>query len=83
VKNNAEGWRRARIAQLRGDDLVQAAVTVEVQIRRTALQVHGKDQAHQTQVMIAVQVTDKDVIDAVVRCAKTHELHLRGFTTVD
>jgi len=46
-------------------------------------QVHGKQQAHQTKVMITVQVTDKNVIDAMVGDLVTHELHLRPFTTIN
>lgn len=68
---------------MRGDDLVEAAVTIHVQIVSPALQMHGKYQSHQSQVMIAVKMADKDVVDPVEIYLKSHELHLRTFAAVD
>jgi anti-sigma-K factor RskA len=47
------------------------------------LQVHGKEQAHQPQVMIAMQMADKDVIYFVDWDLVSHQLHLSAFTAVD
>ena len=44
---------------------------------------HGEDQAHQPEVMIAMQVTDEDPLDAVNAQSEFDELHLGSFATVD
>jgi hypothetical protein len=69
--------------QMRGDDLIQPAMAVQVQIVRSSQQVHRKDQPHQSQIVISVKVGDKDVIDPVKVRLKTHELHLRALPTVN
>lgn len=69
--------------ELYGDDLIQSMIAVEVQIIRTLLQVHGKEQAHQSQVMITVQVTDENMIDLMKRHLVAAQLHLHTFTAID
>ena len=58
-------------------------MSIEVKVIRSPLQVHGEDEAHQPKVVVAVQVADKNMIDAVKVRLKAHELHLRGFPAVD
>lgn len=69
--------------QLCRDDLIEAGVAVEVEVVGSSQQVHGEDQAHETEVMIAMQVADENVIDAVQVRLETHELHLRSFPAVN
>jgi len=83
MKDDAEGRRRLRVTELGGDDLVQAFETVQVQIVGAAIQVHGEQQSHQPQIMIAMQVRDEDVADAVQVGLNFHQLHLRALATVD
>jgi len=54
-----------------------------MQIVHPVLQVHGEEQSRQAQIVIAVQVTYKNMIDPVVGKLKSHELHLSPFTAVD
>ena len=44
---------------------------------------HGEDQPHQAEIMIAVKVADEDVTDPVKVGLKAHELHLCTFSAVD
>lgn len=44
---------------------------------------HGKDQSHQTQEVITVQMTDEDVTDAMEINLVAHHLHLATFTAID
>ena len=69
--------------KLRCNNIIEAGVTVKMEIVRSSLQVHGKDQPHQPEIVIAVQVADKNVIDPVITYLKPHELHLYRFTAVD
>jgi hypothetical protein len=54
-----------------------------VQVVDPSLKVHGKNQSHQSEIMIAVKMADKYVVDPVEICLKTHELHLRRFAAVN
>jgi hypothetical protein len=58
-------------------------MTIDVQFVGTSLQMHGKDQTKKSKVMVAVKVTDKDVIDAMQVGLKFHQLHLRSFAAID
>ena len=44
---------------------------------------HCKEQPGQAKVVVAMQVTYKNMIDFVIGQLKSHELHLSPFTTVD
>ena len=68
---------------MRGDDLVKATVTIHVQVIDPPLQMHCKNQSHQSEIMIAVKMADKDMVDPVEIRLKTHELHLRRFAAVN
>lgn len=65
------------------DYLIQATVTIYVQVAGSALQVQGKDEAHQSEVVITVQMTNEDVIDSMKVCLHAHELHLSTFATIN
>jgi hypothetical protein len=43
---------------------------------------HSEDQPHDAKVVIAMQVADKNVIDAKKIGLKFHQLHLCSFTTI-
>jgi hypothetical protein len=66
-----------------GDDFIQATVAVNVQVVHPTLQVHGKDQSHQPEVMVAVQVADKDMVDPMKICLQSHQLHLSSLATIN
>src|SRR5690348_6173447 len=82
MKNDLEVQRRLRASQLRRDDIIKSAMTEDVQISHPTLQVHGEQQAHESQVMIAMKVADEDMIDAVEVCLQFHQLHLRSFAAI-
>src|SRR5882762_8823870 len=54
-----------------------------MQIVFSMLQVHGEEQSRQPKVVIAMQVTYKNMVDLMVGKLKSHELHLSPFTAVD
>ena len=66
-----------------GNDFIQATMTVQMQVIYPSLEMHRKNQSHQSQVVITVQVADENMIDSVEIGLQTHELHLRSFTTVN
>ena len=49
----------------------------------TPLQVHGEQQAHESQVMISVQMAYKDTADLMKAYAVTDQLHLGAFSAVN
>lgn len=83
MEHDVEVGHRPRVAKGGGDDLVQPPMAVDMQFVRPLLQVHGEDEAHQPQEMVAVQVADKDVVDAVEVGLQLHELHLGALATVN
>jgi hypothetical protein len=66
-----------------GDDLIKSTVTIKMQVVNSSLKVHSKDQSHKAQVMVTMQMSYKDVVDAMKISLQTHELHLRSFATID
>jgi hypothetical protein len=68
---------------LGGNDFVESTVTINVQVIRSPLQVKREDKAHQAEVMISMQVADKNMIDAMKVGLHPHQLHLRSFSTVN
>ena len=69
--------------EVHGDNFVKSAMAVEVEVVGSPEQMHREDQPHQTKVMIAMKVRDKNVVDAVKVCLKAHQLHLCSFTTIN
>lgn len=65
------------------DDFIQTRVTVQVEDSFPSLQVHGKEQAHQTEVVIAMQVADEDVPDPMNVNTLIRQLDLGSFTAVN
>jgi hypothetical protein len=57
-------------------------MAVQMKIIGSSQQVHGKNKSHQSQVMIAMEMADKDVINAMKVGLKPHELHLGSFATI-
>lgn len=58
-------------------------LAVDVQVFFAVVQVHGEEQAHQAQVMIAMQVRDKYMINAMDVSVKAGKLQLCAFTTIN
>jgi hypothetical protein len=83
VKNNFEAGNRTRVTQLRCNYFVETTVCIYVKRVHATLQMHGKDQPQQPKIMIAVQVTDENVINTVKVSLVPHELHLGAFTAVN
>ena len=83
MKNNFEVGRGVGIPELRGDNFVESRVPVDVEVVGSPQQMHGKDQSHQAEVVIAMKVADEDMLDAVKVGVVFHELHLRTFSAVD
>jgi hypothetical protein len=54
-----------------------------MQVVNSSLKVHGKDQSHKAQIMVTMQMTYKDVVNAMKISLQTHKLHLRSLTTID
>ena len=73
----------ARVAQLCCNYFIQACMTVKVEIIGSTQKVHGEDQPHQSEIMIAVEVRNEDMIDPVHVCLIAHELHLRTFSAIN
>jgi hypothetical protein len=42
-----------------------------------------EDKSHETQIMVSMQVADKNVIDTMEVCLHAHELHLSSFPAID
>src|SRR5687768_14178747 len=68
--------------QVCGNDLIQTSGTVKVKVVCATHQMHSEDQTHQAKVMIAVQVRDENMVDAMKVRLKAHKLHLRSFPAI-
>jgi hypothetical protein len=53
-----------------------------VKIGLPLIQVHAKEQAHQTQIMIAMHVADKNGFQAMEIPTKAAKLHLRALASI-
>ena len=58
-------------------------MAVDMEVVGTSLQVHGEDQTKEPEIMITMQVTDEDVIDAMEVSLLLHQLHLCAFAAVN
>jgi hypothetical protein len=56
---------------------------MQVQVGRSFLQVHGKQQTHEPKKMIAMQMADKNTLNFVKRDLKARHLHLRALSTIN
>lgn len=54
-----------------------------MQVIGALLQMHREDKPHKTQVMVAMEVTDEDVVDAMEIHLHLHQLHLCGFAAIN
>jgi hypothetical protein len=54
-----------------------------VQVIDSPLQMHRKNQPHESEVMIPMQMADENMIDPVEVSLQTHELHLCAFATIN
>ena len=82
MKNYFKTGSRSRVPQLRCYNFIQTTVAIEVQIADSSLKVHGKNQTHQTEVMIAVQVAYEDMVYTMEINLQAHELHLCALATI-
>jgi hypothetical protein len=65
------------------NDFIQAAVTVKVKVIRSPQEMHGEDQTHQTEIMVAVEMGNENVVNAMKVGLETHQLHLRTLAAID
>ena len=63
--------------------LFEAAEAVQVEIGLTLLEVHGENESCETEVMIAVKVTDKNMINTTGFYIKAQHLLLRAFAAIN
>ena|SRR5882672_5316240 len=68
--------------ELGQQDFIKATKTVYMQVGFPALQMHGEYQPCQSQVMISVEVTDKNLTDLLNVDREVSELQLRPFSTI-
>lgn len=83
MENDPKRGCGAGIAQVSGDDFVEAGLTVQMKVVCTPEQVHGKQQPHQSEVMVTMKMRDQDVADAVHVGVVAHELHLHAFSAIN
>ena len=74
MKYNFEIDHGPRIFKLGEQDFLQASKTIDMQISIPLLEMHGENEAGDPEIVVAVQVTDKNVIDFVNTNAVSHEL---------
>jgi hypothetical protein len=72
----------AAVFELERKNVSQAFGAVEVDGGRALLQVHGGKQAHQSKIMVTVEVTYKDVTNALMLYLVSHQLHLCTFAAI-
>jgi hypothetical protein len=58
-------------------------MTVKVKVSRSTIQMQGKEQTHEPQVMVTMQVGDKDVINAMEVQVILCQLNLRSLSTIN
>ena len=83
VENDPVFQAGVGIFKLKGNDLVKSALAVDMQVTRPSQQVHRKYNTHQAEVMIPVEVADKDVIDLGGPAPEALHLDLGGLTAID
>lgn len=71
------------MSELCGQNFIESLKTVEVQVGRPSLQVHGKYQSGEPKIVIAVKMTDENMVDLENTEPIPCQLHLAAFTTVD
>ena len=69
--------------KLSRENVIEARKAEYVEVVCAPEQVHGKDQAHQSQVVVAMQMGNKYMADAVKIFLVAQQLHLSAFTAVD
>ena len=74
---------RVAVAQVELEQLLQRLWAVDVQRFGAAIQVHGTDQSRQAQVMIAVQMRNEDVVNALKLQPVATQLQLRTLSAID
>src|SRR5882672_6102867 len=72
-----------RMTQVCQDDIVEPAMRVNMKVGFAMIEVHGEQEPHQSQIMIAVQVTDEYMTDTMKTDAGLGNLKLRTFAAID
>src|SRR5687768_7029024 len=78
-----KGKNGVGIFELQGEQLGQARGTKDVDGRGALLQMHGREQAEETKEVVAMQVADEDITNALMLYFVTHQLHLCTFAAID
>lgn len=82
VQHNTETGHGSGMIEVCGKNFIQSLGAIDVQVVFAVVQVHGKQQAGQAQVVVAMQVRYEDVVDAHQRQPEACQLHLSAFTAV-
>ena len=61
----------------------ESLVSINIERLGAAKQVHTRKQARQAQIMVAMQVADKNMVDTLEFQGITPQLHLGTFSTVN
>ena len=78
-----KGKKGVGMFKLQGEQLGQAWRAKDIDGGGALLQVHGREQAEEAEEMIAMQVTDKDITNALMLYFVTHQLHLCTFAAIN
>ena len=78
-----KGKKGVGMFKLQGEQLGQARRAKDVDGGGALLQVHGREQAEEAEEMIAMQVADKDITNALMLYFVTHQLHLCTFAAIN
>ena len=69
--------------QLRQDDFIKSPETIKMKVILSSQEMHGEQQAHQSEVVITMQVADEDVVDFMMAEVVSLELQLAGLSAVN
>ena len=69
--------------QLRQDDFIKPPETIKMKVILSSQEMHGEQQAHQSEVVITMQMTDEDVVDFMMAEVVSLELQLAGLSAVN
>src|SRR5262245_947386 len=83
MKHHPEVECRAGMTKLRYDDLLEPAEGIDVKVMFALEELHREDESHQPEVVVTMQVADKEVIDFVLAEIVPAKLMLAAFATVD
>jgi hypothetical protein len=70
-------------SELKADDVLECGRGVDVEVLCAAQQTHRRQQTYKPEIMIAMEMRDKDVVDPGTPDLVFSHLHLGTFTAID